>query len=241
MPASGGRTRRTSPGSSVAALEAMRSNARAPGSQSYTPKRWLVRLADRAMASDQRPGARATRDSGASVRAPAAVRASMPGTGRASAAAGPPATRMTQQRRPPLAKKLRTAGPSCADATAPACASHVSGASSPKIIANCSTSSRGTGTCTGPLAAMPTNTATSMRGRTSSSAGVRDSNAKPGRRRSVATAIGGDSIHLEALVREDELLHRHVAALGVERPAGVLDDPCADQLPGHDDRRVILV
>src|SRR6188474_639226 len=58
-----------------------------------------------------------------------------------------------------------------------------------------------------------------------------------GRSRCSATAL----LHLEPLVGEDELFHGDVAALGVERPAAVLDDARAQQLPGLHDLAVVLV
>jgi hypothetical protein len=54
--------------------------------------------------------------------------------------------------------------------------------------------------------------------------------------------VNGSALtHLQALVGERQLLDRDVAALGVERPRGVLDDPRAQQLPGHDHLGVVLV
>src|SRR5450432_508664 len=48
-------------------------------------------------------------------------------------------------------------------------------------------------------------------------------------------------LDFEALVGKDDLLDRDAVPLAVERPAAVLDDPRAQQLPGHDGGRVLLV
>ena len=94
-----------------------------------------------------------------------------------------PATRTIQQRRPPLRKKARTAGPRCPRSCSPRWASQASGKSSPKISWKYASSSTTTGMWSGPAEAKPTNTAISMRGNTSPGGGVSTSKRKPGSRR----------------------------------------------------------
>src|SRR5207302_10467453 len=84
------------------------------------------------------------------------------------------------------------------------------------------------------------NPAMTIRGRTSAERGGTASNATRARRRELAIATSS-GLHLHALVRERQLFHRHVVALGVEGAADVLDDPRAEQVPGLDRRAPLLV
>ena len=54
------------------------------------------------------------------------------------------------------------------------------------------------------------------------------------------TADSHGLLDFEALVGEHDLFHGDIRALGVERPAGVLDDPRTKQFPGHDRRGMVL-
>src|SRR5215216_5059096 len=108
-----------------------------------------------------------------------------------------------------------------------------------------------TGQLMGPDAANPTKTATSMRGRESTSGGDCASKRRPGKRRmlvtiadiSVAVSLCEKSplLHLQTLISERQLFHRHIGTFGVERSTGVLDDARAQQFPGGHYRAVIFV
>jgi hypothetical protein len=178
-------------------------------SANESPVTWTGRLRSAVLissASDQLPSERARAKAGVNLTAPSASPSSdtacaSAGTGKKFArakfrsaaatsfasAASPAsarvrATRTTQQRRPPFAKKARTVGARCAPTCSPRSESHASAASRPKTDSKCAADSTATGTSNGPDAAKPTKQATSMRGRRSSSGGDSCSNRKPGRR-----------------------------------------------------------
>src|SRR6266852_98076 len=98
--------------------------------------------------------------------------------------------------------------------------------SSPKMVANWAASSTGTGTCTGPEAANPANSATSILGRRFGAGRGCASKRIPGSGRAAFTKR---LLHFQALVGDHELFQRHVGSLGVQRTAGVLDDAGAHQ------------
>src|SRR5690349_16481126 len=117
----------------------------------------------------------------------------------------------------------------------PEALSRARGRRAPKIVSNCTASSTTTGRWTGPDAAKPANTGTSMRGSPSAD-GTSASKRIPGSGRERAIRL----LHLEPLVGEDELFERYVGPLGVQRAARVLDDASPHELPDLDDRGVIL-
>src|SRR5437016_4244155 len=86
------------------------------------------------------------------------------------------ATRITQQRRPPLRKNALTAEGRQAYTGWLDCASMASTKSLPKISSKCAISSTITGRCNGPLAENPTNAAMSMRTSASFAGGATTSN-----------------------------------------------------------------
>src|SRR6185369_11052956 len=106
------------------------------------------------------------------------------------------------------------------------------------MAVNCASDSTATGICKGPDAAKPTNTAISMRGKTSGKGGAWVSNRNPG---NLGARLAIELLHLETFVGERQLFHRDIGALRVEGAADVLDDARAQELPGLDDGCVIFV